>query len=984
MKIEKLQGTIISFESKSFIVHLFDTIKSPIPKKVLYTDHFASSIGNAIVGNKVSLIHVEVDFEAEILRPQLIIIEPDYLVDVSAVSECMREYGSHPFYFLMNRCLEKVNTAPLLLGNAANFFLDELIYADDPKGVDAIATIKKYFQLYPLELALCQDLKDADKEKSFFHDLVLHFENLRSVIVKVFADKGIERHAAALEPSFICPQLGLQGRLDFFEKKEKAINTVIELKSGKTPFFDYEKTAIGLNHQTQASLYQIIIQQVLGIPFASLQTYICYSRCKENDNPLRLAYPSIEIIAEALNIRNHIALNDYKIAHDAMSSAQLFAQIMPERMIKSDDLDSKLVSQYIKPQIEKFSNCIDKNEVLEKEYFFAYYKFLVKEQWLSKCGQAANAERSFASLWLLDKAQKKQNGTLMDGLYILDKEWGKDYTLVTFSSSPNPDSVSDFRSGDIIVLYPNRNEEDDATKHQVYKGNIYSINAQQIVLRLRNHQFENSLSQSFSYSIEHDVLDSNYTQQFKGLYSFLSCKEDRKSLVLATRAPHVTIRPLPAPVHTFSSTVQRLLKKVVCSDELFLIVGPPGTGKTSIALKSIVSYLYSQTDECLLISAYTNRAVDEICLALDSIEFDVSYVRLGSHVNCAKSFQNRLLNEQIKAYTKRTEVVQFIKNKRIFVGTVAAWTLNTELLSNKKFDRAIIDEASQILDPQILSLLCQKTKEGDFSIDKFILIGDSKQLPAVSMQTDSQFSSETLQKNGILNGKTSFFERMFQLYAKDENIVMELLQQGRMHPSISQFPNNKFYSGQLQPIPMAHQEAPLIWRFQDYNGDKLILAKSRQHYFPIEETAMAASIEAQKIASLVQDIWHLYEDHNLSFNAETSLGIITPFRSQVVLIQKHIQNLNILQLNDIVVDTVERYQGSQRDIIIFSFGVFSKNQLNQVTESVTQIGDTLVDRKMNVALTRARKQFFFVGSSYWTKQNPLYHELVNHLLMNSL
>lgn len=88
-------------------------------------------------------------------------------MDVSAVAECMREYGSHPFYFLINRCTERVNSAPILLGNAANFFLDELVYSDDPLLVDANATIKKFFHLYPLDISICLDLKDRDKEIVF-------------------------------------------------------------------------------------------------------------------------------------------------------------------------------------------------------------------------------------------------------------------------------------------------------------------------------------------------------------------------------------------------------------------------------------------------------------------------------------------------------------------------------------------------------------------------------------------------------------------------------------------------------------------------------------------------------------------------------------------------------------------------------------------------------------------------------------------------
>lgn len=980
MNIGNVKGKVVAIEEGYFTFRPQVQAFSELPTKVVVPKLFATSIKECATGNRVALIDVTVDYIAGHLIPQLVIIEPDYLLDVSSVAECMREYGSHPFYFLINRCSDRPNTAPILLGNAANFFLDTLIYADDIERVDVNACIKKFFQLYPIDISSCKDLRERSTELQFFESLKLHFSHLKTIVQKTFKEKGIDRKSVILEPSFICPNLGIQGRLDLFEQKEKETSSVIELKSGKTPFGDSTNQAIGLNHQTQASLYQMMIQQVMGMAFSKLETYICYSRCGQEENPLRLAHPSMALIAEALNVRNHIALNDYKVAFGDLDAGKMFASIFPERMIKGDHLDSKLIRQYIVPYIEDFSKKIAASSELERAYFLTFYQFLVKEQWLGKSGTAENQERSLASLWALDAASKKEAGMLLDELRIVHKEIQYEYTVVTFSYQTNMEVVADFREGDIVVLYRKMNDSDNATMHQVFKGSILSLGEAQIILRLRNHQQEKALPTHYKYAIEHDVLDNNYTSQFRGLYKFLSATQERKDLVLGLRKPSVKEKKLSGNIDSYLPEIQSLLKKINNVEDMFLLVGPPGTGKTSIALKSIVAYNYTETENRILLSAYTNRAVDEICAAIETISHNVDYVRLGSHVNCPVVYQKKLLSEQIKNCSNRREVQTFIQEKRIFVGTVAALSANTELLSNKRFDLAIVDEASQILDPQILNLLCTKSGKEYFSIGKFILIGDHKQLPAVCLQESEASENPLLLEKSISSGKISFFERMLRLYEKDENIVMQLDKQGRMHPEVAAFANKHFYSSSLKMIPLPHQTAELHWITDNYIGHKQILSLHRTHYFPLKDMhANGAKNEAGLTANLVKMIIELYQEHDMDFHAQYSLGVITPFRSQIALIRRSLRKLNIPILNRIVVDTVERYQGSQKDIIIYAFGVYSSKQLQQVTDAITVCDEVVIDRKLNVALTRARKQFFFVGSEYWAMQNELYRKLIQYL-----
>lgn len=517
----------------------------------------------------------------------------------------------------------------------------------------------------------------------------------------------------------------------------------------------------------------------------------------------------------------------------------------------------------------------------------------------------------------------------------------------------------------------------------VFKGNIEHLTDNEIGIRLRSTQQNPSVLPAESlYAIEHDTMDTTFRSMYQGLYAYLSATQERRDLLLSQRPPKFD-ESLDTLISQAEDDFARVALKAKAAQDYFLLVGPPGTGKTSCALKKMVETFHADKEAQILLLSYTNRAVDEICKSLASIRPAVDFIRVGSELSCDENYRSHLIENELSSCNRRSEVYERIRNCRIIVGTVAAISGKPELFRLKHFNVAIIDEATQILEPQLLGILCARGEDDRNAIDKFILIGDHKQLPAVVLQNTEQSAiyDESLLSIGLANLKDSLFERLYRncssgndssssiiadntLSATSRSYDM-LCRQGRMHPEVALFANRAFYGGRLIPVGLPHQ-------LEDSGHI------SRVAFYPsIPERAGSSakvnSSEARIVAGLAARI---YESNQKHFDESRTLGVITPYRSQIALIKKEIETLGIPALNRILVDTVERFQGSERDVIIYSFCVNHPYQLKFLS-NLTEEAGVLIDRKLNVALTRARKQMFITGVPGLLKRNPIYKSLLN-------
>lgn len=965
---------IITGEAKDFeeqIIHVRFNVKG-------INDVFNPTVKKLWVGAQLNLLNCRLDGSG-VYTPQMFVLEPDYLIDTSAIAECFQSYGKSHLHYFRRKFEQTKNSQFILLGNLANFFLDELVFTDDPAQLRFEDVFSESFRQKPFEYTSCKDIQKGEDFRTFMVKAKTQFENIKRVVTHDFAENEIDINRCVLEPSFYCEKYGFQGRLDLLQLSddESGINRIIELKSGGLPYPKEDKGKIAVNHEVQTTVYRLIIQSVFGVSDRKISASILYSAAENPGENLRLAATYHTFEKEIINIRNLIVATEHELyVGDTENVSELFSKIFnPDNYGRVPD--------FFRNQIIDIEKVIRNTAPVEREYFFRYITFLTRELYLQKTGdEYFESANSTASLWNTVYQERKDAFDLIPDLEILNiDESGRDMKIM-FRRKDNSDFIN-YREGEICILYPHDNESDTILTNQILKGTVAEISTQYILLRFRYKQKNRIYFETYKrWTVEHDRLDHSYNNMFKSLFSFLQSPVETRQLLLGFKAPQSSFTPSSEyEPGSMAEKQAKVLKKAIEAEDYFLIVGPPGTGKTSVFARRLIEHYYTNTDDNILIIAYTNRAVDELCEAINQAfgcnDYECAeYIRIGTELSCGENYRHCLLQNVAKDVKSREELRNILKSRRIVIGTLAAVNGKTEIFDMKYFNVSIIDEASQILEPQIIGILPK--------VGKFIMIGDHKQLSTITLQNKekSDVNNPELNIIELCNCNESLFERLFRICCRKAwvNAYDTLVYQGRMHIDIADFPNRHFYDGALKPIELWQSE-PLQLSCSGTDKYSDLLSNHRVAFIDCEESHNTINdkvnyIEAQTVVELCKAVMRIYKVNNKSFDVSKTLGIITPYRNQIALIKHKLHESDIPELCNIMIDTVERFQGSQRDIIIMSFCINKTYQLNFLSNLNKE---QTVDRKLNVALTRARQQLFLVGNRYLLKQNPIYKSLLDSI-----
>ena len=909
-----------------------------------------------------------------IFYPELIIVEPDYLVDVSAIAACMESYAHSPLLHLLHKLQPSANSEAILLGNFAGQLLDEELHTDSDTTRYADSVVR-FFQGNALNLLTANMTPEfhtqAQRQRTHIHQAI------RTVLPNRV--QPFDLRETIVEPTFFSELLGLQGRMDLLQLDQRVL---VEQKAGKGGFpqRDPDTPVHQEKHYVQMLLYMALLRYNYRANYAAnnqeLNAFLLYSRYENSLLGLGFA-PAL--LFEAMKLRNGIAAHELAYARGELRQTlePLTADALNERGVTG-----KLWEQYQRPQLAALLHPIHAATPLARAYYFRFLTFVELEQLLAKIGNPAKEGSGFAAKWQASAEEKRQCGEMYAELTpILPTTEGAIEHIALRYPAHEAQELSNFRPGDIVILYPYpKGDTPNATQTMVLRATIEAIETEQLSLTLRNPQGDARIFTYYKeayWAIEHDLFDSSFTALYRGLHAFLSAPADRQALLLLQRPPRVNSqRQLKSDYGVFNELALRIKQ----AEELFLLIGPPGTGKTSYGLVNTLKEELLEPESQILLMAYTNRAVDEICSKLTAE--DIDYMRIGSTLSAASAYRSQLLQNQMDQCSKLTEVKALIEQTRVFVGTTTALNANPALFRLKQFDLAIIDEASQLLEPHLAGLLSATTNDGP-AIRKIVLIGDHKQLPAVVQQEaeDAFVSDPLLQAIGLTDCRQSLFERLLKRYRHDPAVTYMLTKQGRMHQAIAAFPNRFFYQGRLEEVPLPHQLQPLPSITNVKNGQQQLLATHRVAFVEVPLPTESPSdkvnaIEAEMIASTVAEIYRMDPTH---FDPTQTVGVIVPYRNQIATIRHFLDNYDIPSLRQITIDTVERYQGSQRNYILYGFTIQKRYQLNFLTNNVFEEEGQLIDRKLNVAMTRAREHLLLFGHSPLLTLNILFQQLIDYL-----
>ncbi|MCD7466102.1 hypothetical protein HAX54_002501 [Datura stramonium] len=490
----------------------------------------------------------------------------------------------------------------------------------------------------------------------------------------------------------------------------------------------------------------------------------------------------------------------------------------------------------------------------------------------------------------------------------------------------------------------------DASEITPYQGYIHRVEAEEIYLKFDkefhiNHVAGNLYNVQFAFNRMgirrlHQAIEA--TESLNGEILFPSGIARTRNIQAARLAPNSCMLN-----ELQTSAVEKILG---CKGGApYVVHGPPGTGKTRTIIEAIIQLHIMRKDARVLVCAPSNSAADHILEKLVSHQ----NVQVQDHEIFRLNALTRPLDDVNPSYIRfcniedhafKCPLFRDLRRYRIIISTYAsASLLYAEGIKRGHFSHIFLDEAGQASEPDTMVPLSHLLRKETV----VVLAGDPQQLGPIVFSKDAE-------NYGL---GTSYMERLFkcQLYgALNENYATRLLKNYRCHPVILRLPSEMFYGGELTPCKedktstqtwvdmLPNKEFPLL--FIGIQG-----CDEREGNNP----SWFNRIEASKVVEIIRD---LIENKGLK---EEDIGVITPYRQQVLKIRKALESFD---WTSIKVGSVEQFQGQEREVIIIST-VRSTIQHNDF-DRIHYLGFLGNPRRFNVAVTRARSLLVVIGNPH--------------------
>ncbi|MDB4918833.1 AAA domain-containing protein [Mucilaginibacter sp.] len=585
-------------------------------------------------------------------------------------------------------------------------------------------------------------------------------------------------------------------------------------------------------------------------------------------------------------------------------------------------------------------------------------------------------------------ADRRSNGLTWYPIAIRGTEPSRgDYLSVEVERTTHQDVSHQFRFGVPAVLFSNH----DPKKNRL-EGTISYQGGNRLKITLFTEELPDWAHEG-KLGVELLFDNNSYDEMQNALKQASLLKEKPEgrlvNVLTGAEVPKFTSQKEYPALSGLNISQQQAVQKILSAQDVAVVHGPPGTGKTTTLVQAIKA-LIAQNKEQILVVAPSNTAVDLLseklsneglnvlrignparvsdklmALTLDSKMAGHSYIKdvkklkkqASEYKNMAHKYKRSfgkaerdqrkaLFDEAHKIMREVDKTEQFIIDDLVAKAQIITATLvgsNHYTVRNVKFGTMVIDEAGQALEPACwIPILKAK---------KVIMAGDHFQL------------APTIKSNGAARGglSTTLLEKCVALHPEAVTLLDE---QYRMNETIMGFSSKEFYGNRLKAHEsVAHQllaPADLPLTFVDTAGCGFD-----------EKLEGTSSTNPEEAAFLIKHLTQLATQAEMEYTFDTfpTVAVISPYKEQIRILKELLLSSDVLQpyADKISVNTIDSFQGQERDAVYISM------VRSNTTGDIGFLSDI---RRMNVAMTRARKKLVVIGDSSTLGNFPFYADFI--------
>lgn len=527
--------------------------------------------------------------------------------------------------------------------------------------------------------------------------------------------------------------------------------------------------------------------------------------------------------------------------------------------------------------------------------------------------EASTQYKQLEQQWNTPLAERVAKGWAIEGLIIEEHK----KQIIRLSCETND---SRFREGDRVVLHRGNPRDPDALHCELEydgekvlevslnEGNEYFLSAYQDGWIMDQDWFDSS---HFYISALDQVADSQLGRTFvlPLLQGSLQSKVDTAKYERALDALQNS---------GLNESQKEAVAMSYAADLLYLIQGPPGTGKT--LMLAHLAKLLVEDGRRVFVTALTHRAIHN---ALNKI------AKVGEGIPVCKVGQNRHSEDLAVDNYETFSQSRFTEINGGYVVGATPFARQSQRLANVEFDVVLFDEASQITLPlAIMGMLAGR---------KYVFIGDENQLPPVT----------------VLSEKDAAQSSIFAFLAGRGNETMLNITY-RLNDELTRWPSRTFYRNELKSSSVSRARR-LELSSDTTPWDFALTPEAPMIFLDLchQNTTVRSRIEAEAVVEVVLSLL-------IHAVPPEEIGVVVPYRAQSRLIRSLMRHVigDEEILRKLVVDTVERMQGQEREVVLVSFATASPKFAAQVADFLFQ------PQRLNVAVTRPRTKLIIVGSHH--------------------